>query len=168
MRSVSLAAVAATLFLVTGSCAIIPGGSLSDVPRDSAGDSAVFDEVTYEEMDQRILEALERVRERLAREVGSQWSSGIPKPKTGVCPGGMFGRYRLGDFTGPIPDDRWETAQQLLMEEFAPLGATELIVLRDEPGRHVIDIVGEYGFMVSLGSAELADLIVFGPCIAER
>ncbi len=141
---------------------------MSDVPRDSAGDPDVFEDVTYEEMDQRILETLERVRERLAREVGSEWSSGIPGSETTACPGGMLGNYRLGDFTGPIPDDRWETAQRLVMEEFAPLGVTEIIVLRDEPGHHVIEIVGDYGFTVSLRSAELADLIAFGPCIADR
>ncbi|PID97301.1 MAG: hypothetical protein CSA84_00820 [Actinomycetales bacterium] len=167
MKSILEPVVTAALVLVVGSCAISPRGSVSDVPQDSAGD-AVLDDVTYEEMDQRILETLEGVRERLAREVGAQWSSGIPKPKTGVCPGGMFGRYRLGDFTGPIPDDRWETAQRLVMEEFAPLGVTELIVLRDEPGHHVIEIVGEYGFTVNFGSAKLADLIAFGPCIADR
>lgn len=122
----------------------------------------------FAQADARIRAALVEVARRLTDEVGAELSSTVPEPSRSSCgDGGVRGYYRLPDFTTPIADEKWPTAVQVVEEVFNPLGATEVTVHLDKPGKHTLSLTAPDGLEVDFGTIVVADLTVTGPCVAE-
>lgn len=64
--------------------------------------------------------------------------------------------YFLVGFSGPIPDDKWEQAVQIVRDGAHRFGATNLTVAKNNPGDHDVDLSGGDGVDFKLSSQKAA------------
>ena len=69
---------------------------------------------------------------------------------------------------GPIPDDAWPAALQVLRDHAAQLGATQEHVYADKPGHHDIAIYAGNGTELWLGTRAQAVLNAKSDCYLQR
>lgn len=60
--------------------------------------------------------------------------------------------YWYALFNGPVPDDQWSSAVQLVTDNAARCGATNLTVVVDEPGEHGVVLTGPDGLEFEFGT----------------
>ncbi|ORV97466.1 LppA family lipoprotein [Mycobacterium kyorinense] len=72
--------------------------------------------------------------------------------------------YQLIAFSGPIPDDKWSQALQIVKEGVARFGATHLGVFHDQPGFHDIYLDGPDGVDFQLGTQVASSLSAKSDC----
>lgn len=66
--------------------------------------------------------------------------------------------------SGPIPDNIWPAALQLVRDRAAELGASQEHVYADEPGHHDVAVYGDNGVEIRLMSRERAVLTATSGC----
>lgn len=55
-------------------------------------------------------------------------------------------------FSGPVPDDKWPAALQIVKDGAARLGAADITTLSDQPGDHDVMLGGADGLEVEFGT----------------
>lgn len=70
--------------------------------------------------------------------------------------------------SGPIPDDSWPAALQVLRDHAAELGATQQHVYADKPGHHDIAIYADNGVELRLITRGQAVLNAMSDCYLQR
>ncbi|WP_142386780.1 LppA family lipoprotein [Mycobacterium hubeiense] len=71
-------------------------------------------------------------------------------------------------FDGPIPDDVWPQALQLVRDSAAKLGAFEVHYYVDEPGRHDVAVFANDGPEVRFGTWKAASLSARSDCYLKQ
>lgn len=90
------------------------------------------------------------------------------EPFTDIEPA-LVGGFTSGSATGSIPDQTWPAALKTLTEIAARYGFTDVVVIVDKPGHHVVSFYDEYVAEVQLGTKLDTTLDVYGACfIAEH
>lgn len=67
-------------------------------------------------------------------------------------------------FDGPIPDDVWRQALDVVRESAAALGAGNLTVLKDRPGHHSVELTSGAGVQVRFATQVAASLSARSDC----
>lgn len=70
--------------------------------------------------------------------------------------------------SGPIPDDAWPAALQVLRDHAAKLGATQQHVYADKPGHHDIAIYGDSGIELHLSTRGQAVINATSDCYLKQ
>lgn len=78
--------------------------------------------------------------------------------------------YQMIGFSGPIPDDKWSHALQIVKDGAARFGATHFGAFHDAPGNHDIYLAGPDGIEFRLGTQAAASLTAKSDCriVAEK
>ncbi|WP_101947934.1 LppA family lipoprotein [Mycobacterium sp. 3519A] len=72
--------------------------------------------------------------------------------------------YVMAVFSGPIPDNVWPQAVQIVKDGAAQQGATEFGTFKDNPGDHDIYIAGPDGVEFRLGTQKASTLTAKSDC----
>ena len=72
--------------------------------------------------------------------------------------------YIMAVFSGPIPDNVWPQALQIVKDGAAQKGATEFGTFKDNPGDHDVYIAGPDGVEFRLGTQKASTLTAKSDC----
>lgn len=72
--------------------------------------------------------------------------------------------YFMAGFSGPIPEDQWPRAVQIVKDRAKQFGANSFGVMRDKPGDHDIYISGADGVEFKLGTRIESSLTAKSDC----
>ncbi|WP_204080492.1 LppA family lipoprotein [Mycobacterium riyadhense] len=72
--------------------------------------------------------------------------------------------YFMAGFSGPIPDEKWSQAVQIVKNRAKQFGATGYGVMKDKPGDHDVYIFGSDGVEFKLGSQVASSLTARSDC----
>ncbi len=71
-------------------------------------------------------------------------------------------------FSGPIPDEKWDQAVQIVKDGTKRFGATNFSVVKDKSGDHDVDLAGTNGVDFKLSSQKAAVLTARSDCRISR
>ncbi|MBS4727056.1 LppA family lipoprotein [Mycobacterium sp. SM1] len=72
--------------------------------------------------------------------------------------------YFMVGFSGPIPDDKWPQAVQIVKDGAKQFGATDYGVIKDKPGDHDVYLSGSGGVEFKLGTQKASSLTAQSDC----
>ncbi|KAA8939265.1 LppA family lipoprotein [Mycobacterium sp.] len=72
--------------------------------------------------------------------------------------------YLMAGFSGPIPNDTWPQAVQIVQDGAKQFGATSIGVLKDKPGEHDVSVSGPGGVEFKLGTQVSSSLTAQSDC----
>jgi hypothetical protein len=72
--------------------------------------------------------------------------------------------YLMAGFSGPIPDDTWPQAVQIVQDGAKQFGATNIGVRKDKPGDHDVNVSGHGGVEFKLGTQVSSSLTAQSDC----
>ncbi|BBX74243.1 hypothetical protein MSHI_21490 [Mycobacterium shinjukuense] len=72
--------------------------------------------------------------------------------------------YFMVGFSGPIPDDKWPQAVQIVKDGVEQFGATSFGVMKNKPGDHDVYFAGHGGVEFKLGTQVASSLTAQSDC----
>jgi len=159
-----LGALGFALLALTPACSQTNGSPTPQLSTPSASATGGFR--TFEEADAGLLRALGEVQDRLASTAGVRWEQTPARTAVAACASGRrSATYTSGASAATMADDQWRNAVRALDAVIAPLGFTEVTVLADAPGKHVVSVQGPDGARMVFGSEARVDATILGPCL---